>query len=271
LLHPSRTQANRMRRRIVVPSALVIAAAIVACGTTDPVPTGTCDPVPMQFGTEISGAFTATDCNIGDDEQLVDNHLMTLAAQTNVRLTFGATGFDGDFELDVYAKPIDIANFIASEDVPSVHYAVLPAGEYLVMMQSFRKTAGGSYTIKTEAVTELNGCFETQNIKVSLRPGVSVAGRLNTGDCVPNGGTSKLDRYWMPMAAGKSYTFSTTGTIGLRIEVVLDNVDCAALSGATGTVSVTCVPTTTGKYNINVRNINGASGDYVLTVVQPTG
>src|SRR5262249_39624299 len=141
--------------------------------------TGVCAPAAYTLGTTVVGGFAIEDCDaVGHDEGRIDNYIFTLSAPTAVRFTTMAAGaVRTDYEVDAWPNPLEQGNFVVSRSAGSLAFAMLPAGTYMVMMQSFSRSGGGTYTLKVDAVPSLDGCTNSLGVGVVLRPGVSVTQR----------------------------------------------------------------------------------------------
>ncbi|HEU0298425.1 MAG TPA: hypothetical protein VFR37_03205 [Longimicrobium sp.] len=126
--------------------------------------------------TVVVGQLQDGDCEPGNF--YADLYLMTLPAGYPITLRMGST--DLDSWLDVYDAD---GNFVAySDDGPTPPNSEIslfaPAGDYLLVANSYYAYETGRYDLTSSAFTENTGCGEYWVV-----PGITVNGTITTEDC----------------------------------------------------------------------------------------
>ena len=150
---------------------------------------------------------------------------------------------------------------------PAKAVAVLPAGQYVVDIQS-SNNAVGAYTLSSEVVA-LNACYHTNGTPVYIVPGTMLASEIRNTDCQVSGTSSWFETYTVRLRAGRSYTF--TATTAINQFNLLFGTGTAPLAGSgvittNGTATITYTPTSSGYYLVNFAPIGNRTGAYSLTV-----
>jgi len=129
------------------------------------------------------------------------------------------------------------------------------------------------YTLTLQTVAAVTGCPTNQSQQTYIYPGTVVNGSVASDDCPTTVQGLFGDNYWIWMSPSRTYQFSTTSNIGIRLELTLccsSTLPVRFASSGPGTVSMTYQPPSTGLYVLNVigNTISAPTGPYTLTVTK---
>ncbi|HVD61753.1 MAG TPA: hypothetical protein VNC11_12845 [Gemmatimonadaceae bacterium] len=242
-------------------------AVLDACG----------DSTALTFGVTASGTIERTDCemvNLAPAPVSGDIFKFSLGAQSTFRVTpTGAAELQIRIEQIGQPSEEKLVSEIAN---PISEYMILPAGNYAMVVHN--RSLGDAtekmpYTLTLQTVAAVTGCPTNQSQQTYIYPGTVVNGSVASDDCPTTVQGLFGDNYWIWMSPSRTYQFSTTSNIGIRLELTLccsSTLPVRFASSGPGTVSMTYQPPSTGLYVLNVigNTISAPTGPYTLTVTK---
>jgi hypothetical protein len=170
----------------------------------DDTPTDPClFTTPISVGQEEGGELMSDDCN-DFDGLLTDRWSLTLSEETGVRIDMTSPAFDGAIQLhDNSGVPI-----AWGYDGPTNARigAVLPAGSYTILVQSYPPGASGSYVLTVADAPECEA-------RGDLVLGTTVSGTITDNDC------------WFEWTTVDHWTLDLTSRQKLRVDLKSSDFD----------------------------------------------
>lgn len=247
-----------------------VSLVVLATACTGETPAGVdCDVagIPtLTIGTTVNGAMEDSDCSVEGDPG--DVYRLSLSATT----LFGATVASDKYGSQIFIQKntgviSDNGDVVFSSGKPARANALLPAGEYIVEIQSDGNVKG-PYTLTTKAL-DGTGCPEASGYKTFTLTGFAIAGTIAAGDCVSAVGGIPNDGYFMRLTAGTSYAVTVNSSLpNVHLEVSKDGtvVAGAGIQSTTGKLTINYTPTASDYYRVALVSVTGAPGPYTLTV-----
>ncbi|MFN2603144.1 MAG: hypothetical protein ABR582_10360 [Gemmatimonadaceae bacterium] len=236
------------------------------------------DTTALTVGITASGTIERTDCemlNVAAVAVSGDIFKFSLANQSTLRVaTTGGTELQ--LRTELITNPASQENLVSEVSIPESNYLILPAGNYAMAIHN-RSTANATdripYTLTMQSVVSVSGCPINQNQQTNIFPGIVLDASVATDDCPTTVQGLFGDNYWIQMVPSRTYQFSTTANIGIRLELALccnSTIPVRFASGGPGTVNLSFQPPSAGLYVLDViGNTSPApAGPYRLSVTK---
>lgn len=232
----------------------VATLALVGCQDAAAPDGGNCgNPLALTVGTPISGELSAADCT--SDGVREDAYRFQLTAQSILSLSAGSVQFD----LMNGSAPAAGQEIFAS--ATGAMMAALPPGSYSIMVHG---TRNASYTLSVTPTALPSAC--TPATPIFIVRGASLNGAITQSSCSSN--SYYAQPFQFRGVANQSYTFSSTATVGINLEVNRAGTYLANRSNNNaGSNSLTFRSPATDIYNIGVIAIpQNRFGTYTFSV-----
>ena len=257
---------TRTLRGTALPVALALSSLAADCSGGSGID---CDPattLPLTVGVKVSDAIDTKHCISGDDPG--DLFTLTLTQQTVARFTATSTRFRPEITI---ARPSatpsieDEVLFVAGSPAQAV--AILPAGQYVVDIQS-SDNAVGAYELTSEVVG-LNACYDTNGVFTFMTTGQTLNSEITTADCAPaEAPAARYELYGVYLRAGRAYTFTATTAINsFNFSLAKDRTNVAGgVITTNGNATFTYTPTSSGYYVVGFAPLGTRTGPFTLSV-----
>jgi hypothetical protein len=234
----------------------------------------TCTEVTYTIGSAASGAWTENDCVASGTGRRYDRYAFTLASQTS--FTASVTGANGRRIQVRRAGTIDYVQLMAADAAmpptanPLVVGYILPAGSYVIEVETPDATTLGSYTLSTSV-----GAAASCSVLTYVWPSVTITGSIAATDCASPVGSGREDRYIVLPDAGARLAMSVASTaFGAGVVFRDDRLGPASptlaydFQAETGNTAKVAYTTTFSGYHEIVVAPSAASGtgSYTLTL-----
>jgi hypothetical protein len=158
------------------------------------------------FGTTVDGAFTKADCP-APDGSLLDFYATTVPAAGAYLFTETSTAVDPYLFLQVAGGTVVAENDdISDGDFNAGMKVLIPAGNYVLVANTYDSASIGAYSLSSSAVAEaINNCEA-----VFVARGITTNQNLATTDCLNDGLYS--DDVYLFLDAGQSVTVTMNST-----------------------------------------------------------